>query len=257
MSDSIIVRVTLDSYDIVHPREKQTQVYVQIPEVARASWLLPEDHFHFSKNGPWPNVVDSAQEWYAQGSAVTDSASSAARAAIVEWLRDDANRDEMQVAWELDHARRDPVARRLLEENERLRAQVAELERELGWATAERDGLLNRVAELEGVAAAGFLTSWTNKLDLKSLDNFLIELGRATDHEPMDGAPAEIEATVAQWRELAESQDATAPDPVAYGPSGYRCGCGKDAHSNLTPCQDERADADNAAPGSDAPGGGE
>lgn len=27
------------------------------------------------------------------------------------------------------------------------------------------------------------------------------------------------------------------PDPLAYGPSGYRCGCGKDAHSNLVPCQ--------------------
>jgi hypothetical protein len=27
------------------------------------------------------------------------------------------------------------------------------------------------------------------------------------------------------------------PDPLAYGPSGYRCGCGKDAHSNLTPCR--------------------
>lgn len=27
------------------------------------------------------------------------------------------------------------------------------------------------------------------------------------------------------------------PDPIAYGPTGHRCGCGKDAHSNLTPCQ--------------------
>lgn len=27
------------------------------------------------------------------------------------------------------------------------------------------------------------------------------------------------------------------PDPLVYGPTGYRCGCGKDAHSNLTPCQ--------------------
>lgn len=28
-------------------------------------------------------------------------------------------------------------------------------------------------------------------------------------------------------------------DPIAYGPTGIRCGCGKDAHSNLTPCQPE------------------
>ncbi|WP_416520076.1 hypothetical protein [Streptomyces achromogenes] len=27
------------------------------------------------------------------------------------------------------------------------------------------------------------------------------------------------------------------PDPIAYGPTGYRCGCGQPAHSNLTPCQ--------------------
>jgi hypothetical protein len=34
----------------------------------------------------------------------------------------------------------------------------------------------------------------------------------------------------------------TTPDPIAYGPTGYRCGCGKDAHSNLTPCQPWTAD---------------
>lgn len=27
------------------------------------------------------------------------------------------------------------------------------------------------------------------------------------------------------------------PDPLAYGPTGVPCGCGKDAHSNLVPCQ--------------------
>lgn len=26
------------------------------------------------------------------------------------------------------------------------------------------------------------------------------------------------------------------PDPIAYGPTGYTCGCGKPAHSNITPC---------------------
>jgi hypothetical protein len=38
----------------------------------------------------------------------------------------------------------------------------------------------------------------------------------------------------------------TTPDPIAYGPNGYRCGCGKDAHSNLTPCQPMTADEWNA-----------
>lgn len=26
------------------------------------------------------------------------------------------------------------------------------------------------------------------------------------------------------------------PHPLAYGPTGIPCGCGKDAHSNLVPC---------------------
>ena len=28
-------------------------------------------------------------------------------------------------------------------------------------------------------------------------------------------------------------------DPIAYGPTGIRCGCGKNAHSNLVPCRQE------------------
>ena len=39
------------------------------------------------------------------------------------------------------------------------------------------------------------------------------------------------------------------PDPIAYGPTGYTCGCGKPAHSNLTPCTpDAPATADQPAP---------
>ncbi|MFF0143561.1 hypothetical protein ACFYRN_45160 [Streptomyces sp. NPDC005227] len=30
-------------------------------------------------------------------------------------------------------------------------------------------------------------------------------------------------------------------DPLAYGPTGIPCGCGKDAHSNLVPCQPDPA----------------
>ncbi|PVE04639.1 hypothetical protein [Streptomyces scopuliridis] len=128
MSDSISVRITLDSYDLMHPREKQTQVYVQIPEVARVSYMLPAERFQGLKDRAWPEVLDVADEHYERGWAVEDSTTVAARAAVRAWLRDDANRDEMQAAFEADHARRDPVARKLLEENERLRARVAELE---------------------------------------------------------------------------------------------------------------------------------
>jgi hypothetical protein len=42
------------------------------------------------------------------------------------------------------------------------------------------------------------------------------------------------------------AEEQSAPDPLAYGPTGYRCGCGKDAHSNLVPCQPD-ADGEQSA----------
>ncbi|MET9138846.1 hypothetical protein [Streptomyces parvulus] len=130
MSDSILVRVTLDSYDVVHPSEKQTQVYVQIPEVGRASWLLDSSFYGRLKNEPWPHVIDEAHSDYMRRGVVSDSASAAARQAIVDWLllsegaECDARFDAVQEAWELDQARQHPVARKLL-------ARVTELEKQL------------------------------------------------------------------------------------------------------------------------------
>ena len=123
MSDSIVVRVTLDAYDMASTG-RQTQVYVQIPEVARVSWLLPEDRFHGLKDRAWPEVLDVTHAYVTYGGAASNSATTAAWKAVMEWLRDDANRDEMQAAWEQDQARRHPVARKLL-------AKVTELEAEL------------------------------------------------------------------------------------------------------------------------------
>ncbi|MFE5851992.1 hypothetical protein ACFQ61_02030 [Streptomyces sp. NPDC056500] len=40
----------------------------------------------------------------------------------------------------------------------------------------------------------------------------------------------------------ASAEQATAPaepDPIAYGPTGFQCGCGKNAHSNLVPCAED------------------
>ncbi|MGW5711661.1 hypothetical protein [Streptomyces olivaceus] len=128
MSDSIVVRVLLGAFDYMHPSEQHTQVVVQIPEVARASYLLPGGLFEGLKGRAWPEVVDVAHEHYVQSWAVGDRVSEAARAAVHEWLRDDANRDETQAAYEADQARRHPVAQKLLKENEELRARVAELE---------------------------------------------------------------------------------------------------------------------------------
>ncbi|MFD6294561.1 hypothetical protein ACFWFU_07120 [Streptomyces sp. NPDC060235] len=128
MSDSILVRVRRDRFDLM-TTGRQTQVYVQIPEVGRASWLLDEDLFNGLADKPWPNVVDIAHECQPRGADVDTSAADA-RLAVVRWLRDDANRDEMQAAYEEHEARRHPVARKLLDEIERLRTRLAELESE-------------------------------------------------------------------------------------------------------------------------------
>jgi hypothetical protein len=220
MSDSIIVRVTLGSYDVVHPSEQQTQVYVQVPEVARASWLLDASFYGLLKNEPWPHVVDEAHNDYMRRGVVSDSASTAARQAIVDWLllSEGADYDErydaVYAAWEADQARQHPVARKLLEQNKRLTEQrdnwkaSFEAERqsrneELGQHNEEfravrvaADGWKARVAELEAEPLA-----WAEKLDAKSLENFLIALSTAIEHEPMDEAIGRIHELIQSYRE--------------------------------------------------------
>ncbi|MCY0960810.1 hypothetical protein [Streptomyces sp. H27-H5] len=60
-------------------------------------------------------------------------------------------------------------------------------------------------------------------------------------HETNAALSDAAEALRASRDRIAELERALAldPDPIAYGPRGYRCGCGKDAHSNLTPCRPE------------------
>ncbi|MFG3048096.1 hypothetical protein ACGFZR_24590 [Streptomyces sp. NPDC048241] len=150
MSDSILVRITLDSYDMASTG-RQTQVYVQIPEVASASWLLSSDLFHRLKDRPWPEVMDVVRDYVTYGGLASNSSATAAWAAVMEWLRDPANRDEMQAAWEADQEQRHPVARKL-------RARVAELEAELAkyvghepTVAEEMAYLKERSAELEAL----------------------------------------------------------------------------------------------------------
>ncbi|MEW2635982.1 phiSA1p31-related protein [Streptomyces sp. NPDC048389] len=49
-------------------------------------------------------------------------------------------------------------------------------------------------------------------------------------------------------RTPAATTPAATPDPLAYGLNGYRCGCGKPAHSNLVPCRPDTEPAPPAAP---------
>lgn len=66
---------------------------------------------------------------------------------------------------------------------------------------AATKALRARVAELE--AAQESPLAFAEKLDAKSLDNFLIALASATEHEPQDAAIARIHELIASYREAA------------------------------------------------------
>lgn len=88
-------------------------------------------------------------------------------------------------------------------------------------AIREKDA---RIAELEAAPLA-----WAEKLDAKSLDNLLITLSQAADHEPVSGAIAEIHEVLAGFRKAAETQAATTVEvphaaPCRY-PSSPECTC--------------------------------
>ena len=169
--DQITVRITLGSYDYMHPSEKHTQVYVQIPEVARVSYMLPAARFEGLKDRAWPEVLDVAHEHYAQSWTVGDPASEAARAAVHEWLRDAANRDEMQAAYEADQARQNPVLRNL-------RARITELETDREASDREYEAVTARAAELE--AEREKLVRWHDE-DSKAITRLASRLARRTD----------------------------------------------------------------------------
>ncbi|MEV4335716.1 hypothetical protein [Streptomyces sp. NPDC049590] len=85
------------------------------------------------------------------------------------------------------------------------RARVTELLMErhstnesLSKATEALRDNRDRIAALEAEPLA-----WAEKLAPKSLDNFLIALGSATEHEPMDGAITEIHKLIGSYRAAA------------------------------------------------------
>ncbi|MFE3583749.1 coiled-coil domain-containing protein [Streptomyces vinaceus] len=71
----------------------------------------------------------------------------------------------------------------------------------------------------------------------------LDDLHRQIEHHRVGKARWRARAEKAEAR-VAELEAALAidPDPISYGPRGYRCGCGKDAHSNLVPCTPDPKD---------------
>ncbi|MFF7946960.1 hypothetical protein [Streptomyces griseorubiginosus] len=220
MSDSILVRVTLDSYDLVHPSEKQTQVYVQIPEVARASWLLDADFYAVLKNEPWPHVIDSAHAEYERRGVVSDSTSEAARKAIVDWLLlsegadYDARFDAVQAAWEADQARQHPVARKLL-------ARVAELEAAAyGDATVRLLNPIEQIRHLHSCVAAQMARANTLDRLCREKRARVAEL-ESERHSTNESLSAAAEALRVQRDRIAELErllaDYTEPDVDGAG----------------------------------------
>lgn len=126
MSDEIRVRVTLEHAGLAST-SRTTRVYAQIPEVARASWLLPAGMFAWVAAMPWPEALVEAHNVSRRQGWDTDEDQLRARTAVRDWLLVDENYAAMQSAYELDEARRHPVARKLL-------ARVAELEKQLAEA---------------------------------------------------------------------------------------------------------------------------
>ncbi|MFC8424007.1 hypothetical protein ACFUN7_24535 [Streptomyces sp. NPDC057236] len=109
---------------------------------------------------------------------------------------------------------------------EQLRARVAELESErhstnesLSKAAEQLRVDRDRIAELEASPLA-----WAEKLDAKSLDNFLIALASATEHEPLDGAIAQIHELIRSYREGNPAEE-DCDHPNGHGPNGC-AGCG-------------------------------
>ncbi|MCP9205555.1 hypothetical protein [Streptomyces cucumeris] len=233
----INVRITLDSYDFAHPSEKQTQVYLELPEVARVSYMLPAHFYTSMRDQEWGDVLDNAHGYYESSCAVTDSDSARARAAVREWLAVDENRDELNVAWFQDRARRDPVSRSLLKDVERLRARVAELEVERVAGNAALADLTVALRVAEGRQSPDTYPPafpWARWLDAEDRADFLDELAAsAITHVDSVTALAEVETTCGSWRAIADATRAhlTAPgpnctcsEPVANC-AGGGCGC--------------------------------
>lgn len=135
---TLSVWVRRGSYDFAHPGYKQCQVVVEIPDVARASYLLDIERYEELRDAEWNDVLDAVVK--ASGGWVSDTASAEARARVAAWLEVAENRVALNVAWFQHRAMRDPVARSLMADRDRARARVEELSAAVG----RRDEMITR-----------------------------------------------------------------------------------------------------------------
>ncbi|HEY8985695.1 MAG TPA: hypothetical protein VIU15_39755 [Streptomyces sp.] len=150
MSDSILVRITLDRFDLAST-VKQTQVRVEIPEMARVGWLLPEEMYGALVLLPWEEALREVFA-FTDGRIVPewDAQLVAARQRVREWLAVDEHRAAMHEAWFAAEARRHPVSRSLLADVERLRVEL-----DVSEQRSERRRIAWRMARQHAIAVGG------------------------------------------------------------------------------------------------------
>ncbi|MFD8664472.1 hypothetical protein ACFV1U_03600 [Streptomyces microflavus] len=121
------------------------------------------------------------------------------------------------------------------------RARVAELEAARTTAAADRDQQI--IAWLVQKGREEGTSNKDSRVRATATYRLADKLSRGAVRpacppvSPEDPHDSPLHHLYAVGRDLPE----VTPDPLAYGPSGYRCGCGKDAHSNLTPCAPDGA----------------
>lgn len=168
------------------------EVAAELARLRAGAVPLPDDRFaevraraEAATEGPWctdgweiytgTEYLPWASTWIGETCRASDTEGACADAAFIAAARSDV-----------------PV---LLAEVDRLRAERHSTNEELSSA-------VERVAELEKQLAAAVESplAWADDLDAKSLDNFLITLGQATEYEPLNGAISYIHELLTSFR---------------------------------------------------------
>jgi hypothetical protein len=181
------VRISVDQFDVMSG-ERETQVHVWISPELSTSYYLPAGRADELKSMPWPRAVLVAHEYWA--ARVWFDSSRARKNAIFEWLATDENHDALYNAWRAEEIRRNPAARDLAAEIEKLTAEIERLTGALSqrhqhalslvrraivgqggeWTTHRVAGLLRREGIVLGDGQVRRLLAWLHR------DGFLVRV---------------------------------------------------------------------------------
>ncbi|MFE2556029.1 hypothetical protein ACFXGT_08325 [Streptomyces sp. NPDC059352] len=220
--------------DAVELGDVDGRVSASCADPGHPTWLRKPDD---TRGCPWCRVAELVTERHSTNEALSDAAEQlrvqrdriaepevAARQWGDQW-RDRCNHISRQgLRWKAEADGRKVYG-------EKLRAQVAELEasaEKVAGFCAKRAEYVTNLRDCNGNDADYY--RWTGHAEARRQLSQMLGLPVAW--------PAKDKAEPAPQR---QAEEPTEPgpwgDPIAYGPTGVRCGCGKDAHSNLTPCR--------------------